>query len=328
MKKSIRTLLLVIVALAVAIPLMIFYNLQKEDAPILQGGLEYNIPFAGELALDVYHPTQQVYEKNPVLIHFHGGAWITGSKESVNNARFNGAFNQLRDQGYSIVSPNYTLAELGKSPFPACIEDAITAVKWVQDHAEEYHFDLTNMGIMGESAGGHIALMTAFEGQYSDRLTQPVQLRYVVGVYGPTNLFELYQAQIPMMDSVNTMTASMPISFRECLNINQYLFGFDPADSLEVAEAFANTFSPIFKADPADPPVLMIHGDADRVVPISQSYLLQEVLDSLSHPYEFHVLEGIDHAFAGQTDQQKADIQEWISAFVLSQYYKTDLAKK
>lgn len=318
--------MLVIVALAVAIPVMIFYNLQKEDAPILHGGLEYNLPFSGELALDVYHPTKQVYEQNPVLIHFHGGAWITGSKESVNNARFNGAFNLLREKGYTIVSPNYTLAELGQSPFPACLEDAVSAVKWVQDHAEEYNFDLTNVGIMGESAGGHIALMTAFNGQYSERLSQPVQLRYVVDVYGPTNLFALYEAQTPMMDSVNTMTATLPISFRECLNINQYLFGFNPADSLEVAQAFADSFSPVFKVKSDDPPVLMIHGDADRVVPISQSHLLKEALDSLHHPYEFHILEGVDHAFAGQSDQQKADIQKWISAFVSSHYQDSEIA--
>lgn len=320
MRKFFKILLYIALFLAVAIPAAIYYNLQESDAPILKGELEYNLEYKPGLALDIYEPTQKVFDKTPLLIHYHGGAWITGSKISVNNDRFNGAFNTLRDQGYAILSPDYTLAEYGKSPFPACLEDAYDVLQWVKAHGEEYNFDFENIGIMGESAGGHIALMSAYHEQYQDTAQDRIQLNYVVDVYGPTSLYQLYVDQIPLLDSVDKYTISLPECIRENFDINQYLFGFDPAEDEQKSRAFADPFSPAMKVRADLPPTLMIHGNSDQVVPMSQSEILKVQLDSFRVHNEFHVLEGVDHAFMDATEPQHEQIQDWISTFVVAQY--------
>ncbi len=320
MKRFAKILLYFTLFLAIAIPAAIYYSFNKSDAPILKGELEYGLEYKPGLELDIYAPTRKVFDKTPLLIHYHGGAWITGSKISVNNDRFNGAFNTLRDQGYAILSPDYTLAEYGKSPFPACLEDAYDVLQWVKVHGSEYNFDFDNIGIMGESAGGHLALMSAYHEQYQDTTTDRIHLNYVVDVYGPTSLYQLYVDQIPLLDSVEKYTISLPECIRENFDINQYLFGFDPAEDEQKSRAFADPFSPAMKVRADLPPTLMIHGVADQVVPVSQSHILETQLDTFQVPHEFHALEGVDHAFIDATEEQHAQIQNWISTFVLKQY--------
>lgn len=320
MKKFIKALLILGLGLAIAIPVGLYYTFRKTDAPILKGELEYNLEYKPGLALDIYQPTQQVYDKTPLLIHYHGGAWITGSKISVNNDRFNDAFNLLRDRGYAILSPDYTLAEYGNSPFPTCLDDAYDVLQWIKAHVEEYNLDVNNIGIMGESAGGHIALMSAYHKQYQDSTDDRINLNYVVDVYGPTSLYQLYQDQIPLLDSVEKYTASLPACVQKNFDIGQYLFGFDPAEDAQKSQAFAAPFSPVLYVTDAVPPTLMIHGIADRVVPASQSEILQAKLDSMKVENHLHLLDGVDHAFMEASEEQHAQIQRWISEFILDQY--------
>lgn len=320
MKRFAKTLLYFVLFLAIAIPVAIYYSFKQSDAPILKGDMEYGLEYKPGLELDIYEPTRKVFDKTPLLIHYHGGAWITGSKISVNNDRFNGAFNMLRDQGYAILSPDYTLAEYGKSPFPACLEDAYDVLQWVKAHGSEYNFDFDNIGIMGESAGGHLALMSAYHEQYQDTTTDRIHLNYVVDVYGPTSLYQLYVDQIPLLDSIDAYTISLPECIRENFDINQYLFGFDPAEDEQKSRDFADPYSPVLKVRAGLPPTLVIHGMVDQVVPVSQSEILKGQLDAFKVYNEFYALDGVDHAFIDATEEQHEQIQNWISTFVLSQY--------
>ncbi|MEL6593081.1 MAG: alpha/beta hydrolase [Bacteroidota bacterium] len=319
MKASLRFLLIVGALLVIGIPLFLLSFFVKNDAPLLHGEVQHHIPYKKELTLDVYHPTVGVYEKSPVLVYFHGGAWVTGAKESVNNARFNQAFNRLREKGYAIVSPNYTLASLGKSPFPACIEDAYDVMAWLDNHADSFQFDLQNVGILGESAGGHIAMMLAFDGLPTGTPFS-IEPGYLIDVYGPTDLLQLYTDQIPLLDTIESYTSHLPASFQDNLDLNRYLFGFDPeADSTQTAD-FTARFSPDKLVHEGAPNTLIIHGDKDRIVPINQSHLLKAQLDSLAVMNEFHVIAGMDHAFGGATDQQKQQTQDWIVEFATRHY--------
>ncbi|MEL6629270.1 MAG: prolyl oligopeptidase family serine peptidase, partial [Bacteroidota bacterium] len=68
------------------------------------------------------------------------------------------------------------------------------------------------------------------------------------------------------------------------------------------------------------PPTLLIHGQADQIVPFSQSELLQARLNELGIPNRFHPLSDVDHAFREATEAQKGDVQRWITEFVLGHY--------
>lgn len=280
------------------------------DAPVIHGDLELNLHYKGDKHLDLYQPTIQVYEKSPVVLYFHGGAWMIGRKESINNARFHGAINTLREEGYAVVSPEYALATEDKSPFPDCVIDAYDAADWILANAETYNFDVDNIGVMGESAGAHLALMAGF-----DDSRHNAKINYIVDVYGPTNLYTLYQQQIPFIDTIKAQ-----IPFLGDMDIPKMLFGFDPEVEVDSAKALALANSPVQFIRPSSPPILIIHGNQDRVVPISQSEVLIDYLDSFDVKYEFHILDSVDHAFRGASEDQKAKTQEWISEFVMDNY--------
>lgn len=308
-----------IIIIGLMVSVFIFFV--KTDAPITNGNIQFGIPFNASQRLDVYEPTKKVYEKSPVILFIHGGAWIAGRKEAINVNRFNGAINTLRDHGYTVISPGYTLARDEKSPFPECIIDGYDAIQWIAIHADSLQLDLNNFGIMGESAGGHIAMMNAFAPPSDFGLKIPhIKPRYVVDVYGPNHLWKLYNSST--VDSIEALIASLPSSLQENFNLPKMLFGFDPeADTLRTRQ-FADTYSPIHYIHTGMPPTLIIHGIKDRLVPIQQSISLKARLDSLHIESEIHVLQNVDHAFFGATEAQKDSIQVWISNFIIRHYYE------
>ncbi len=320
MKRLVKILIGLALGLCLLVGGYVVFFFQSEEAPALQGEVLFSLPYRGDLSLDVYQPTQQVYAKAPVLVYIHGGAWITGGKVSVNNARFNDAFNRLRSQGYAIVSPDYTLARLDDPPFPACLNDGFAALEWIKAHADSLGFDLENVGLIGESAGGHIAQVLAYMDGAEFGSSAKLPIRYLVDVYGPTDLGKLYRDQIPLIDSVKSMTARLPERWQKCLDVTRYLFGFDPTTDSTRAEQFAYIFSPFHHVGPQAPPTLLIHGEADQVVPFSQSEILQKRLDDLAIPHRLHPLPGVDHAFREATEAQKNQVQQWITEFVLEHY--------
>ena len=319
--KNLKRMLWLFLALAIILPAGFYYFLKKNHAPILQGKVDLCLNYKEDLQLDIYEPTKEVHEKRPVLIYIHGGAWIGGRKETVNNARFHGTFNALREKGYAIVSPNYTLAQLGKSPFPNCIIDAFDAISWIEQNAEIYNFDLENVGVMGESAGGHIAMMTAYAD--IEKFTKPhgIDLKYVVAVYPPSDLGLLYEEQHDMVHQIESAVMNMPDFVQTMADINQYLFGFDPHEDENRTKEFTAFNSPITYLKKGIPNTMIIHGDNDRVVPIEQSIQFKSETERLGLTLDFHILAGVDHAFINATPEQKEQTQEWILEFVERHYY-------
>lgn len=293
--------------------------LVTNKAPILYGQILHHQTYKQDLSLDVYFPTQKIYEHDPVILYFHGGAWIGGSKEIINGNRFNEAINELRNQGYSFVCADYTLARDGQSPFPGCIQDAHDALHWVVSHADEYNFDLNNVGIMGESAGAQIAMMMALApAEIVDKSAAPVNPTYLVDIYGPSHLEGIYKA--PTVDSIYKVINQLPASLRSRLDIAATLFGFDPAADSTKAALFMERYSPATYVSPHTPPVLMIHGDHDRVVPFSQSVLFKSLLDNNLVENRLVKLPGVDHAFMDILPEQKEAFQKTLVSFITTHY--------
>lgn len=318
MKKAKKVFFFVLISIILIVAGFAYFLFSKE-APITQGEVTHQVEYKAGKALDVYAPTRDIYEKKPVLVYFHGGAWVSGIKEAINNNRYHGAINKLRENGYVVISPEYTLAAQNQSPFPACVEDALDVMKWIEAHAEELQFDLKNVGIMGESAGAHIAMMAAYAntGKFSSPYTYDLQ--YVVDVYGPSDLSGLYESS-PIRKTVQSRIENLPASVQENLDIARYLFGFNPEEDTLRAQEFAATHSPVSYLEKNATPILMIHGEADRVVPIEQSLDLKVICDSLGIGNELHVLENMDHGFIGATAGQRDSVQVWVYDFVKRHY--------
>lgn len=314
-KKWLWLLLLLPIIPLVFFPSFLFYT----TAPVVEGESSFNLDYNASQSLDLYYPTQKKYQQNPLLIFVHGGAWITGRKESINFNRFNGAIEKIRAAGFAVASPSYTLAEGGKSPFPQNIHDLIEAINWLKAKADQYDLDSNRIGLMGESAGAHLALMLTLNA-YADEHPQwsRPKIDYLVDVYGPTEMKDLYFSET--VDSLNSFIRKLPAMLREPLDITSNLMGFDPQKNSVKALRFMRNYSPIryLKADIA--PILVIHGDQDQLVDVEQSRRLVARMDSLKLTYQYHELAGVNHAFIGATDAQTDSVQNWISDFIIKQY--------
>jgi acetyl esterase/lipase len=313
-------LLAIPLGLALYIAFRIYRFLRRTHAPILQGKVKRRIRYKKGRRLDLYLPTAHRQAKTPVLIFLHGGGWVFGTRLSVNNTHFHGAFATLRAQGYAIVSPSYTLAKRNRSPFPACLEDVTDALRWLADHAEQYQFDLDNVGLLGESAGGHLALLMGFREPAAYGKGHTIPIRYVIDVFGPTHLYALYQDLLPFLNGLRVRVQRMPRLLRPHFDLLRKLFGFDPQEEPERARAFAEEFSPYNWVHAQGPPTLIIHGTYDRVVPFRQSQLLQERLETLGAAHRLQALAGVGHSFRGADVQTRIQLQKWVVDFVGSQY--------
>lgn len=316
-KRKLKTFFYVFVSVVVLFIASIIYLVISSRAPVFYGDVVYQLSYNEKQTLDIYLPTKSIYKKAPTVIFFHGGAWIAGRKESINFKRFNDAVNQLRDLGYAVISPSYTLAEENQSPFPDCIQDAFDVLLWLEEYADLYDLDTSNVGVFGESAGAHIALMTAFA-DASDFSAQSssIKINYAIDVYGPTDLKSLYQMQ--HTDSLDLILSKLPSYLQSYMDISPLIFGFDPSLNTEKAEAFMQNYSPINYIKHSAIPLLIIHGAEDQVVPPQQSLLLRNKLDSLGNTYHLEFVENADHAFYGANQIQKNQIQEWIVNFITS----------
>ncbi|MEQ1886959.1 MAG: alpha/beta hydrolase, partial [Bryobacteraceae bacterium] len=106
-----------------------------------------------ELHCDIYHPPAGT-EKRMALVHFHGGGFARGSKEMLPDK-----VAAITARGYVSVAAQYRLS--GAAKWPAQIDDAKTQIRWVRANASRLGVDPNRIGIVGYSAGGHIALYTA-----------------------------------------------------------------------------------------------------------------------------------------------------------------------
>ncbi len=249
----------------------------NSNAFIAKADVEYGTVGESKLTLDAYVPADTT-KKHPALVLIHGGSWVAGDKQ------FYAPMGQaLAQRGYSAFSINYRLVTKTANKYPAQLDDAQRAVRWIRAHADEYGVDPTRIGALGDSAGGYLA---AFLGTRDTRDNSDASLaahssrvQCVVDFYGPTDLTV----------SPEETSKSNPIA----VNIVKNFLGKTP----EEAPALYKESSPITYVDKQSAPFLIVHGTKDWLVPPSQSERLYDALHSAGVPAT--LLQGykLDHAF-------------------------------
>ncbi|MCL2125113.1 MAG: alpha/beta hydrolase [Oscillospiraceae bacterium] len=215
--------------------------------------------------LDLYLP-ESGEKPYPVVIYVHGGGWSMGSKTM---SYLDGVIGLL-DYGYAVISVDYRLAP--KTKFPEFLFDVKTSVRWARANAAEYGLDPDRFGIAGDSAGGHLALMVGFTADrpeysgveygwpgYSDGV------QAICDMYGPSilaNPTEPYFRESGVPSMPNVATANGKSAFANA-------FGTDSLNLLKL-------ISPISLVHGGIPPVLIMHGVLDGVVPYQHSTLLDK----------------------------------------------------
>ncbi len=191
-------------------------------------------------ALDVYLPRHSD-PPYPTVISFHGGGWTDGHKE--NNLQLLTPYFQSQ---YAVVCPDYRLARRARAP--AAAEDARRALIWTLQHHHDFGFSRDQIILSGDSAGGHLALLSAFlpTGCTFDPPgyhPPPHRIAAVVNWYGITDVADLLSGP------------------------NQRTYAAEWLDGTEDMDGLASRLSPLSYIRGDLPPVLTLHGDADPVVP-------------------------------------------------------------
>lgn len=234
--------------------------------------------------MDVYQP-RDVKKPCPLLINVHGGGWVHGRKEDESS------FSEFFSRGYVIANVEYRLADV--APAPAAIQDVRSAMAYLATHRNELNIDMNKVIIMGGSAGGHLALMGGLLGKNpvfdADKSAAKLSIKAIIDKYGPADLLN-YDA----MFKPNKASSAW--------------LGNHGRDT-----AFINSISPVSYVKAGMPPIIVIHGDQDRTVPITQSQTLVDAITRQKGKVEFYVVKGGKHGnFA---EPEKAIVMNKIMAF-------------
>lgn len=212
----------------------------------VQQNIEYGRAGDERLLLDAHVPDGD--GPFPIAILVHGGGWSSGDKAGSNRpgdgADVSPWFDLFSGANYTWFSINYRLAP--KFRWPDDLDDVDTAIRWVTAHAAEFKGDPHRIVLVGHSAGGHLVMFAA---------TQPgmaEQVKAVVGFAPVTDLVadsERRHGLSPSLQNLFGLTKDITPNSREVLR----------------------DVSPIAHVHSGMPPILIVHGDADKTVPIQQS---------------------------------------------------------
>jgi acetyl esterase/lipase len=223
----------------------------------------------------------------PAIVYFPGGGFTSADHEKYIEMRM-----ALAEAGFVVAAAEYrTVPDV----FPAPIEDAKAAVRYLRAHAEEYGIDPKRIGALGDSAGGYVAQMlgassgeAAFEaGDYRD-MSSSVQA--VVTLYGISNLTNIGDRLPAALQKVHESPA-----VTEALLLNGPAFRDFPGAPVTSDPAKALAASPVGHIDGSEPPFLIFHGSADTHVSPWQSEQLYKALKAKGVSAEYVLVEGAQH---------------------------------
>ena len=251
----------------------------------VERGVLYDTIDEQKLYLDVAVPKEG--GPYPCVVMFHGGAWrsggrkdLSGSGKTKDGKYVPSVIENVAARGYVAVSASYRLAP--KYKFPAQIQDARAAVRFLRSNAQKYNIDPDRIAAAGLSAGGHLALLLGradeLDGWDAGGNTgASSKVQCVVDFFGPTDL-SLYAGSEALLDAY-----MVPVFGKACKT--------DP-------DVFKRA-SPITYASKSAPPVLILHGTFDFIVPIIHSEHLEKKLKDAGAPVEFVTVRGEGHGWNG-----------------------------
>ena len=232
--------------------------------------IEYKNINGKSLQLDIYRPKNAV-KPMPLIVFIHGGSWSHGKRSD-----YLVYLMSFVKKGYMTATVSYRLLQDG--PYPACVEDITDAVQWFYKNGEKYGYDAHRIGLVGGSAGAHLALLAAYEWKKPNVLADSAatsgsrpRIKAVVDIYGPIDLTTEYAKNQPLViNLISHPYNEAPWLYREA--------------------------SPINYLDKGDPPTMILHGTSDDLVPVIQSDMLKNRLDSLGVPNVYFRVPGWPHA--------------------------------
>lgn len=236
----------------------------------------------------------------PVLIYFHSGALIFGTREWLPDEQIE----YLNNHGFSVVNMDYRLAP--ETDFESIIEDIKDAISWVRTEATRwYGFDVDKMAIMGGSAGGYLSLLAG---------TMALKPKAIVSFYGYGDILgdwytepSGYYCSKPKVDRVSALSkvGNTEITNGTWDRFDYYVYcrqegiwiqevtKLDPESDADKIRHY----NPIDHITKEYPPTLFLHGNQDTDVPYEQSVIMHEKLKAMGVTTKLITIDGADHVF-------------------------------
>jgi acetyl esterase/lipase len=199
----------------------------------------------------------------PAVVCLHGGGWVSGDRKQMTRT-----LAVLSKRGYVAITPDYRLAP--KYRYPDALADCKAAVAWLRENAAKYKVDPKRIGIMGLSAGGHLAVMTALEGG---------EIQAVVGFSVPCDLTDA------KLHTPETLKRNLVP-----------LLGGEPKTH---AEAYKKASPLHHERVKAMPPALLVVGSEDTNVPPAHSEEFARKVNRAGGAARLLVLQGEGHTWTG-----------------------------
>ena len=282
----------------------------------------YTYKTVGDLRIlaDVYRAPDDIVR--PAILFIHGGALIMGSRRWLNPVQVQ----KYVDAGYAVISIDYRLAPQAK--LDQILEDLDAAYRWIRSDAPTlFRIDPNRIAVVGQSAGGYLALMAGF------RLNpRPAA---VVSFYGYGDIAGAWYSrpdpfynQQPLVtkDTAHQAVGTRVISEDEAAKREPfYLYtrqqglwprevaGHDP----DKERTLFDPLCPVQNVTKAYPPTLLLHGDKDTDVPFEQSVRMAKALDAEGVPHQFMAMPGRGHGFdSDMSDPQVAAAFDRVLSFL------------
>ncbi|MCW5943002.1 MAG: alpha/beta hydrolase [Fimbriimonadaceae bacterium] len=239
-----------------------------------------------ELKVDLFVPDKPLRTPIPAAVALHGGAWISGKRTDMDPLSI-----ELAKRGVFVAAPQYRLAP--KHKWPAMIDDAKAATRWLRANAAKYGLDKDRIGAIGVSAGAHLALLLGSTD--SDPKSEPFagassRVKAVVSLSGPVDMSQDFPKSL---DPIYLMVLGKK---RE-----------EAADQIRSA-------SPVNFVDKRSAPAFLVQGTADEIVPFAQLDRIVQKYKAAEVRYEAVVVENAHHGLVDQEDGVKAVVRavQWL----------------
>lgn len=224
------------------------------------------------LSLDLLLPDPQPAHPLPVVVYLHGGGWEAGDKAA---GMYPWTSPLMAAHGFAAVNVGYRLSWM--APHPAQINDVKAAITWLRANAAVYGLDPHQVGVWGDSAGGHLAAMLGVD--------EPGSVQAVISRSAPTD---------------NTPTDAYDIDTDE---VGARLVGGRPSEHLDALREL----SPILHVHDKVPPFLVVHGTDDEIVPFAQAEAFVRALREHDADVTFQAIDGGNHGLASPDVPQPSE---------------------
>ena len=242
------------------------------------------------LTFDVFTPD---VANGAAVLNMVSGGWRSVWRPHEESQR---RYQALLDAGYTVFAIRH-----GSSPkyvIPEIVPDVRRAVRYVRLHADDFCIDAERMGVWGGSAGGHLALMLGNASDAGDPGADDEvdrasnRVASVVAYYPPVDLRRLARGANP-----------------EISNERFPALNFDADVAAE--------FSPLVHVSGDDPPTLLIHGDADELVDVSNSHIIHDAFQEKGVTSKVIIIEGAPHGFRGaDADRAMKALVGWFDTYL------------